>query len=196
VDFAEVVRRRKMVRTFEGRPVQAEALDRILGHGRRAPSAGFSQGFEFLVLSGPEETATFWDAATSDEPVLEGVRAAPVLIIPFASKGAYLDRYAEEDKGWQDRDEARWPVPFWYIDAGFASMLMLLSAVNEGLSALFFGLFPPTIPRVKEAFGVPEEWDPIGAIALGHGASVDPVRSSRDTRPRKPATEVVHRGRW
>ena len=185
-----------MVRTFLGRPVDAAVLDRILGHGRRAPSAGFSQGFEFLVLSGPKETARFWEAATSDEPVLEGVRAAPVLVIPFASKDAYLERYAEEDKGWRDRDEARWPVPFWYIDAGFAAMLMLLSAVNEGLSALFFGLFPPTVPRVKEAFGVPEEWNPIGVIALGHGAPVDPVRSSRGTRPRKRSDEVVHRGWW
>ena len=128
--------------------------------------------------------------------MLEGVRVAPVIVIPFASKGAYLDRYAEEDKGWEDRDESRWPVPYWYIDAAFASMLMLLSAVNEGLGALFFGLHPPTIPRVKDAFGVPDRWDPIGALALGHPAAADPVRSSRDTRPRKKPEQVVHRGRW
>jgi nitroreductase len=196
VEFGDVIRRRKMVRTFQDAPVDPATLDRILRHGQRAPSAGFSQGFQFLVLAGADQTGRFWEAATADEPVLEGVWAAPVIVIPFASKDAYLDRYAEEDKGWKDRDESRWPVPFWYIDAAFASMSMLLSAVNEGLGALFFGLHPPTVPRVKEAFGVSDGWDPIGAIALGHPAPVDPVRSSRDTRPRKPLEDILHRGRW
>jgi len=196
VEFGDVVRRRKMVRTFESGRVDPSVVDRILRHGQRAPSAGYSQGFEFLLLEGPDQTALFWEASTADEPVLQGVRASPIIVIPFASKDVYLDRYAEEDKKWEDRDESRWPVPYWYIDAAFASMLILLSAVNEGLGALFFGLHPPTIPRVKETFGVPDGWDPIGAIAIGHPAGEDPVRSSAHTRRRKPFEEVVHRGSW
>ena len=196
MEFGDVVRRRKMVRTFESGRVDPSIVERILRHGQRAPSAGYSQGFEFLLLEGPDQTARFWEAATADEPVLQGVRAAPIIVIPFASKDVYLDRYAEEDKKWEDRDESRWPVPYWYIDAAFASMLILLSAVNEGLGALFFGLHPPTIPRVKETFGVPDGWDPIGAIAIGHPAGEDPVRSSAHTRRRKPFEELVHRGRW
>jgi nitroreductase len=196
VEFGDVVRRRKMVRTFESGRVDSSIVERILRHGQRAPSAGYSQGFEFLFLEGPDQTARFWEAATADEPVLQGVRVAPIIVIPFASKEVYLDRYAEEDKKWEDRDESRWPVPYWYIDAAFASMLILLSAVNEGLGALFFGLHPPTIPRVKETFGVPDGWDPIGAIAIGHPAGEDPVRSSAHTRRRKPFEEVVHRGSW
>lgn len=196
MEFAAVVRRRKMVRTFLDRPVDTDVLMRILERGQRAPSAGYTQGFEFLVLEGPDETGRFWEANTGDEPMLEGVRRAPVLIVPLASKKAYLDRYAEDDKGWADRDESRWPMPFWYIDAAFASMLMLLSAVDEGLGALFFGLFPPTLDAFRAEFGIPDEWDPIGAIALGHPAPVDPVRSSARTRPRKPLDEIVHRGRW
>jgi len=196
MEFRTVVDKRKMVRTFLEDPVRPEVLQRILEHGQRAPSAGYTQGFEFLVLEGPEETGRFWEVTSGDQPVLEGVRHAPVLIVPLASKKAYLDRYAEEDKGWADRDESRWPAPYWYIDAAFASMLMLLSAVDERLGALFFGLYPPTIHAFKSAFGIPEEWEPIGAIALGHPAPVDPVRSSAHTRPRKLLDEVVHRGRW
>lgn len=196
MEFRTVVRKRKMVRTFLDRPVEAEVLQRILEKGQRAPSAGYTQGFEFLVLVGPEEVGRFWEAASGDEPVLEGVRQAPVLIVPLASKKAYLDRYAEDDKGWTDRDESRWPVPYWYIDAAFSSMLMLLSAVDERLGALFFGLYPPTLDVFKSAFGIPPEWDPIGGIALGHPAPVDPVRSSAHARPRKSLDEVVHRGRW
>jgi nitroreductase len=196
MDFRSVVRRRKMVRTFLDGAVDADVLQRILEQGQRAPSAGYTQGFEFLVLEGPEQTRRFWEATADDQSVLEGVWPAPVLVVPHASKKAYLDRYAEEDKRWEDRDESRWPMPFWYIDAAFASMLILLSAVDEGLGALFFGLFPPTLPAFRAAFGIPDEWDPIGVIALGHPAPSDPVKSSARSRPRKQLPDIVHRGRW
>ena len=65
-----------------------------------------------------------------------------MVIIPCSSKAAYLDRYAEPDKGWTDLDEARWPVPFWHMDAAMASLLILLTAVDEGLGACFFGIPP------------------------------------------------------
>jgi nitroreductase len=197
MEFGAVLRRRKMVRTFLDRPVEPETLRRILERGQRAPSAGYTQGFEFLVLEGPDETGRFWNAlAPGEGGPGEGVRAAPVLIAPLASKRAYLDRYAEEDKGWTDRDESRWPMPYWYIDAAFASMLVLLAAVDESLGALFFGLFPPRISAFREAFGIPEEWDPIGVIALGHPSPSDPVASSARNRPRRPLDDIVHRGRW
>jgi nitroreductase len=187
-----------MWRTFEDRPIDPSVLDRILSYGQRAPSAGFTQGFAFLVLQGPDQTARFWRVTSGGDHAWpgEGLRTAPVIVVPFGSKEAYLDRYAEEDKGWADRDEARWPTPYWLIDPAFASMLMLLGAVDEGLGALFFGFYPPTLSAFKGAFGVPAEWEPIGAIALGHRAPADPVRSSADTRPRKPLNDFLHRGRW
>ena len=198
VEFRDVVRRRKMVRTYDARPVAPEVVERILTNARRAPSGGFSQGVAFLVLQGPEETSRFWEAVAvhGDAAWHRGVRRAPVVVIPLASKKVYLDRYAEEDKGWTDRDESRWPVPFWIVDAAFASMSILLSAVDEGLGALFFGLEAEGCEGLRRAFAVPEDWEPIGAVAIGHPAASDPVPSSRDTRPRKPAGEVVHRGRW
>jgi nitroreductase len=197
LDFDAVVRRRKMVRTFLDQAVDAEILQRILERGQRAPSAGYTQGIEFLVLEGPAQTARFWEVVSTDEGGPgRGVRSAPVLVVPLASKQAYLDRYAEEDKGWTDRDESRWPMPYWYIDAAFASMLILLAAVDEGLGALFFGLFPPSLPAFKAAFGIPDEWEPIGVIALGHAAPKDPVTSSAHSRPRKSLDDILHRGEW
>lgn len=198
MELGDVIRRRKMVRTFEDRPVDPETVDRILRSGQRAPSAGFAQGFEFLVVVGPVETARFWQVVgegDGDWPG-EGLRRAPVIVVPFGSKKQYLDRYAEEDKGWTDRDEARWSAPYWTVDPAFAAILMLLSAVDEGLGALFFGLYPPTLDAFREAYGVPEEFDPIGAIAIGHPAPVDAVRSSAHTRPRRALADIVHRGRW
>jgi nitroreductase len=196
MELGQVVRRRKMVRAFQDRPVAPEVVERILESGRRAPSAGFSQGFAFLVLDGAEQTGKLWQAISGDPQwPHEGLRRAPLIVVPLASKQAYLDRYAEPDKGWTDRDESHWPVPFWIVDTAFAAMLMLLAAVDEGLGALFFGLAPPDPSVLHDAFGVPAEYEAIGAIAVGHPAP-DPIVSSARTRPRKPVDEVVHRGRW
>lgn len=192
-----MARRRKMIRTFLDWPVDEEVLQRILAKAQRAPSAGYTQGVEFLVLSGGAETVRFWEAV-STEPDWpgQGLRDAPVLIVPVGGKRAYLQRYAEDDKGWSDQAESRWPVPYWLVDAAFASMLILLSAVDEGLGALFFGLERAGYERLYEAFGIPSEWESLGVIALGHPAPADSVRSSAHTRSRKRLADLVHRGRW
>ncbi len=119
--------------------------DRLLEHAIRAPSAGFSQGWGFLVLEEPADRDRFWAAAsppggTGRGRWLAGMRKAPLIVVPHANRSAYLDRYAEPDKGWTDQDADRWPVPYWHIDTGFAALLMLLTAVDEGLGACFFGI--------------------------------------------------------
>ncbi len=195
MEFQEVVRRRRMVRNFEDRPIPPEVLDRILANALRAPSAGFSQGWAFLVLEGPEETGRFWassQAPTSARQRWPGVLRAPVIVVPLSHKQAYLDRYAESDKGWTDRDERRWPTPYWHIDTGFAAMLILLTAVDAGLGALFFGI--TDIDGFRAAFDVPEAYHPIGAIALGYPLPDEPSPSLR--RGWRDPTSVIHRGRW
>lgn len=199
MEFAEVVRRRRMVRNYQpDRPVPPEVVDRLLSHAIRAPSAGFSQGWEFLVLSEAADRERFW-AATSPPNAggrwLAGMRNAPLIVVPHSDKEAYLSRYAEPDKGWTDRDEARWPVPYWHVDAGMAALLMLQTCVDEGLGACFFGIDAGRLTAFRDAFGVPQEWAPTGVVAVGHpepgGAKGSPAR-----RRRKPMADVVHRGRW
>jgi nitroreductase len=197
MELREAIRRRRMVRNFEDRPVPPEALERVLDHARRGPSAGHTQGYAFLVLEGPEQVGRFWDCTFPADRRAgfrwPGLFRAPVVILPCASKEAYLDRYAEPDKGWADRDEARWPVPYWDIDCGFATMAVLLTAVDEALGALFFGIFDG-LPALRAEFGIPAEWHPIGAVAVGWPAPDEPSPSLR--RGRRPATEVIRRGRW
>ena len=200
MDFDEVVRRRRMCRDFADRPVADELLDGLLDRARRAPSAGFSQGVAFLVHSGPEETARFWAAVTDAEwradPSLPGLMRAPVVVVPMCSPAVYVARYSQPDKiaFGLDRQEA-WPVPFWTVDAAFATMVLLLAAVDEGLGALFFGRRPEHYERVRAVFGVPAEWQPIGFVALGWPAGDGGPRGSA-VRGRRPLSEVVHRGRW
>jgi nitroreductase len=123
VEFSEVLRRRRMVRDYDpSRPVPAAVVERLLEHAIRAPSAGFSQGWAFLVLESPDDRSLFWSVTTSSEAPdgwLTRMSRAPLLVVVLSSKDAYLDRYAEPDKGWTDRDEARWPVPYWDVDAGW-----------------------------------------------------------------------------
>jgi nitroreductase len=200
MEFQDVVRRRRMVRRYTGEPVAPAQLDRILENAVRAPSAGFSQGWAFLVLDTPADVARYWEIFVDDSEEetdrwLSGMRTAPVLVLPCSSKEAYLSRYAEPDKGWTDQDEARWPKPFWHMDTAMAVMLMLQTAVDEGLGACYFGIPVGHDAEVRAAFGIPEEWDPIGVVSLGHADNGGAAGSPR-RRPRRPLTEVVHRGRW
>jgi nitroreductase len=202
VEFNDVIAKRRMVRAFSTDPVDPEAIERILKAANRAPSAGFSQGYALLVLDRPDQLQSFWQLQFDegdDEKLkarFEPVTRAPVVIVPLSCKDAYLDRYARPDKGWADRDEARWPVPYWDIDTGFMAMLILLAAVDEGLGALFFGLFGPAIGRVRDHFGVPDEYMPIGAVAIGHADPTLDQGGSSKTIKRRDLSDLVHRGRW
>ncbi|HEY6494254.1 MAG TPA: nitroreductase family protein [Trebonia sp.] len=191
MEFQDVVRRRRMVRTFTGEPVPAESLARIVGNAVRGPSAGFSQGQSFLVLTADDDRSRFWDVAGAAVP--SSARTAPLVIVPMSCKRVYLDRYARPDKGWTDRDEARWPVPFWHIDTGMAALLMLQTVVAEGLGAVYFGIVPEQVAPFRSAFGVPDDQEPIGAIAIGYDGETE----KRDLRTqRRRLDDVVHYGRW
>jgi len=191
MEFQEVVRRRHMVRTFTSEPVPQASLDRMLGNAVRGPSAGFSQGQAFLVLTESADRERFW--AVAGEAIASSARTAPLVIVPMSCKRVYLDRYAQPDKGWTDRDEARWPVPFWHIDTGMAALLILQTAVDEGLGAVYFGIVPEAVAPFLEAFRVPGDHEPIGAIAIGYDAEAE----KRDLRSRRrDLGDIVHYGRW
>ncbi|BCJ50801.1 nitroreductase [Actinoplanes sp. NBRC 14428] len=195
MEFQEVVRRRRMVRSYEDRPIPPDVVDLIVQNGLRAPSAGFSQGWGFLVLDDPAGIARFREACrpeTAPERWFAANVEAPLLIVPHSHKDAYLDRYAEADKGHTDRSDSWWPAPYWDIDTGMAALLMLLTAVDKGLGACFFGIPAERIESFRTAFGVPAAFMPIGAVSIGY--SQEPPRDLSGRR--KPTDQVVHRGRW
>jgi nitroreductase len=197
VELGEVVRRRRMVRRFDPRPLPAEVVDRILHSAIRAPSAGFSQGVDLLVLEGPEAVQGFW-RATADPRFGRPYSTAtpPVLVLVLSDKQAYLDRYGEPDKAGLGMDsEEGWPVPYWDMDAAMAAMLMLLTAVDEGVGAWWFGVFHGA-EALLAGLGVPPGRRLAGVVALGRPAPDDRPGGSARTRPRRALDEVVHRGRW
>lgn len=189
-----------MVRSFADRPVDPDLVDGLLDQALRAPSAGNTRGTAWLVLAGPDQTATYWAHATTGDwrarsPRWPGLSRAPVVALSLASPPAYLARYGEADKAGSGLDEAEgaWPVPYWFGDAAFATMTLLLGATGAGLGACFLGNFRGEA-ALLEALGVPEGWRLFGTVLLGHPDGHDHRSGSLD-RP-VPAGGRVHRGRW
>ncbi len=197
MEFQDVIRKRKMVRSFEDRPVDHAIVERMLANAQRAPSAGFSQGWGFLVLDGRGEAQRYWDALWPEPRRSDfgwpDMFNAPVLIVCLSNKKQYVDRYALADKGWTDRDERRWPVPYWDIDTGMAALNILLTAVDAGLGAVFFGVSDQA--KLRATFGIPDEYTAVGTIAVGHPRPKDRPSPSLKLG-RRAAADVVHRGRW
>lgn len=197
-----MMRRRRMTRSFSSEPVAATVLDELLAAALRAPSAGFSQGIDLLCLTSPAARRRFWESVSDPAwreagPQAPGLQCAPVVVVPIADPTAYIERYAAPDKGSSDlsgRSPHDWDVPYWLVDAAFATMTVLAGATDAGLGALFFRLHRPEAV-LFDAFGVPEGRRTIGALALGHPAG--PARSTSPARRRRrTAAEAVHSDRW
>lgn len=201
VQFAEVVRRRRMVRRYDpDRPLPPGLIDSLVDVGLRAPSAGFTQGVSFLILESPSAREGFWSATTGpgsgEDSWLAGMRQAQALIVVLTCKDAYLDRYALADKGWADRSEGRWPAPFWYVDAGMAAMGILYAITDAGLGGCFFGVPPKHVADVCERFAIPDDQQLVGVISVGHRAGGERPGGSARSRGRRPHDALVHREQW
>ena len=196
MDFAEVLRRRRMVRNYTGEPVDPAAVDRVVEAARRAPSAGFTQGAYLLVVTERDTRSAIAGLAGEEGYVARGfdpwMSSAPVHVVVCVSERDYRDRYREPDKRGADDAEVEWPIPYWWVDAGAVLMLLLLAAVDEGLGAGFFGFH--RLAGLNELLGIPEHVSPIGVVTLGHPAP--DRRSGSVARGRRPRSEVVRRERW
>lgn len=187
-----------MTRRFDERSLPIELVDEMLDLARRAPSAGYSQGVHFLVLSG-KALQRFWRTTGADEwfaSVQSGVLAAPVVVLPLADPAAYTSRYAEGDKAGHGLERAEnWEVPFWLTDAAMATQNLLLLAQERGLGALYFGIFRNARAALDE-LRVPAQVLQVGAVALGYRASDDAPSGSAVSRARRGSDEVVHHDGW
>lgn len=213
-----------MVRRYSAEPVSRELLDRVLRLALHAPSAGFSQGVDLLVLEGAAETRRFFEATSdpdflADPGGLRGLLEAPVIVLPICDPEMYVARYGKPDKAQSSLaglPAEDWPVPYWLVDSSFMVMVLLLAAADEGLGALFFRLHREP-GMLLASLGVPSGKQVIGAVALGYEATSVPETASGpsgdetgapDTTggPRPPGSparrvrryrdEVIHLGSW
>lgn len=196
MEFRDVVRRRRMVRNYTGEAVDGDSLDRILDAGRRAPSAGHTQGQSFVVVTSPDGRARIAELAGESDYVERGfdpwISRAGALIVVCVSEAAYHRRYSEPDKTDAAGNETDWPIPFWWVDAGAAMMAILYAAVDEGLAAGFLGVH--SIEDLAAELSIPDEVAPIGIVTIGHPAP--DRRSGSLARGRRPIDDVVHFETW
>lgn len=200
-EFRDLVRRRRMVRSFTDEPVAPDIVQRIVDTARRGPSAGYSQGVEFVVVTDPAVRAAV--AAPAQQTLdISGhhnfIAQAPVHVVVCISPETYRARYREADKmavRADIADEELWTVPYWYQDAGSALMLLLLAAVDEGIGAAFVG---GDADLLHQLLGIPQDYIPVGIALLGHEApdarSFGDVSAKR--RPRRAFDDVVHSEHW
>lgn len=196
------MRARRMTRSFSEEPIDEAVVESLLDTARHVPSAGSSQGFEFLVLADREQIDRYWDVtlpgAKRSGFRWQGLLRAPLLVVVYADADAYVARYGEADKSSTglgfDRDA--WSTPYWLVDASFAALGLQLAAIDAGLGVLFFGVFDHE-KAVADEFGVPASLEVVGVLAIGHpdgGDDTEPGRSV--SRLRRPLDDMVHRGNW
>jgi FMN reductase [NAD(P)H] len=202
VELSEVLRRRRMVRSYRADPIPREAVERVVATAvRRAPSGGYSQGQRFVVVTDEATRARLAELAGEAEYVGRGyepwISRAPVHVVVLAREEDYHERYRQPDKVREGR-EIEWPVPYWFVDAGAAFMLLLLTAIDEGLAAGTYGVLVEGVQPLKDLLGIPPDLHFVCVVTLGYPAEADPPseRSSRRTRRRKPLEDVVRWERW
>jgi len=195
MEFSDVVRRRRMVRAYTSDPVDPAALARVLEAARRAPSAGFSQGQSFVVVTAAERRATVAAVCGEEAAVARGlprwISTAPVLVVPCVRPADYHERYSAPDKA-ASRPPAERDVPWWWVDAGQALLLLLLAAVDEGLAAGLLDVEDRA--GLRTLLGIPADVEPLGVVTIGHPAP--DRRSGSVIRGRRPLPEVVHHDHW
>ncbi len=197
-----------MVRDFADRPLDPDVTERILQTALRAPSAGFAQGWAFLALTEPADRERFWTFVPNQAKHTPGMRNAPLVVIPMADKSAYLAHYHRPGRVWEHGAEDQWPVPYWFVDTAMATVLMLLAAVDEQLGGFFFWIMPSAaegftsetifgnLAALRTEFGIPDEFAPIGALAIGYRAPNLPPQDPTVSERRRDPSEIIHRGHW
>ena len=196
MDFAEVVRRRRMVRHYRDEPVDPAAVDRIAHTALRGPSAGFSQGIRLVVVTESERRRAIARLCDEDDYVAAGLApwlsVAPVHVVLGVRENDYRERYAEPDKA-STGGVDEWSAPYWWVDAGAALMLLLLAAVDEGLGAGVVDI--ADVNGMRSLLGMPDDVAPVCLVTIGHPAKgVGPIGSAR--RGRRDAAEAIRRERW
>ena len=196
MELKDTVLKRRMVRNFADTPVSPEIIERIVDLTRHAPSAGFTQGQSFIIVTQPDMRKAIADTCEEGEYVKSGFDAfiskAPVLLIPCTSELAYHRRYQEADKVDDKGNEIVWPVPYWFMDIGCAVMIALLATIDEGLVSAFVG--SKDLKTLRTLLSIPEEVTPVGVIAVGYRAPDRPSPSLK--RGRKPDQDYIHREKW
>ncbi len=197
MELDRAIRARRMVRAFDDLPVDPSALTELLDLARRAPSAGHTAATEFVVLTG-DDRRRYWDLTLPAERranfTFSTLPLAGALVLVLTTPEAYPQRYSEPDKRRTGLGEGldRWPVPFWWVDAGAVIENLLLLVADRGLGACLFGVFEHEAAICTE-LNIPPDRRIVAAIAVGHPSDDSGPRGRSQDRSRPPIEQIIHR---
>jgi len=148
-------------------------INKILKNANKVPSAGHTQVQEFIIVRDPAIKKKLRQASVNQKYVED----APVLIVVCANTSRSVGRYGQRGRDFYS-----------IIDGAFASMIILLSAVNEEISAAFVGAFEDD--KISRILELPEYVKPIGIITLGY-PDESPAKLNRIENE-----QLLHYDRW
>jgi nitroreductase len=172
--FAWVVKHRGMVRAYKTDPVPEEKIQHLLRYAVRAPSAGNLQPWEFVIVKNPDVRAQLTKAAMNQN----AVATAPVTIVTCADIQRMGSEYGARGSF------------FSLVDTSFATLLILLGAIEQDLGACFVGSYNPE--EVAKVLGLPPHVRPVGLITIGY-----PAEQPQKPKTKKiPLSKLVHTDKW
>jgi coenzyme F420-0:L-glutamate ligase / coenzyme F420-1:gamma-L-glutamate ligase len=191
VGAADVLYERRTVRDFTADPVDPAAVDRAIDAALTAPAPHHSQPWRFALVGSAtartrllDDMLATWitdlrrDGFTEVQIARrtrrgEPLRRAPLIIVPCL--------VADAAHGYPDQRRAAAERAMFLVSMGAGVQNLLVALAVEGLgscwvsSTLFCG------PVAAAALELPDGWEPMGAIGVGHPASRPASRPPRDT---------------
>ena len=169
MEFLEVIKNRRSIRTFTDQPVEEEKLQQILETANLAPSSGNLQAYEIYVVTNAKKRDGLSCAALAQESVAK----APVVLV-FCTHSALTEgRYTE-------RGTALYTVQ----DATIACAFAMLAATDLGLGSVWVGTFDEKVVRL--IIEAPEGQIPVVILPIGYPGE------SPERHPRRSLDELAH----
>ncbi len=174
MDFYQVIKTRRSVRSYKPDPIPEEVLMRVLNSARIAPSGNNRQPWKFIIIKDEERKKKMIELCKGQKFVAE----APVLIVACGrnihyNRGEWMGDYSM------------------IVDVAIAVDHLTLSARAEGLGTCWIGSFDNE--GIKKFLGIPKDVNVVALTPLGYPK--DPS-IFKETENRKKLEEIICYEKW